>query len=282
MQHISSIKDIASHYKLFLIDQWGVLHNGQSILGQAKKALSIIKTQSSQSHVIILSNSGKRASHSFALMRSLGFDMSHIDHVLTSGEASYQWMLKEQNHILKDKKYCMVFSWDKDRTLLQGLSFHEVNTIEQADFIINAGLDRGACDDYRLDLEIAQKKQLPMICTNPDLVAQNADGTLKDCPGKTALLYREMGGEVLLFGKPEKDIYDMALYLAQQHISSIMPHEVLCIGDSLTHDIQGAQRQKFDSLFIESGIHAFDIKHKKTSLYQEHKVQPTYIATYFE
>ena len=36
--------------------------------------------------------------------------------------------------------------------------------------------------------------------------------------------------------------------------------KVIAIGDSFNHDILGAMKQGFDSLFIENGIHRDDIK----------------------
>ena len=58
MRVIHSIKDIAEHYDLFLIDQWGVLHDGRFAYKEAINALQYLKNINKT--LIIISNSSQR------------------------------------------------------------------------------------------------------------------------------------------------------------------------------------------------------------------------------
>ena len=49
------------------------------------------------------------------------------------------------------------------------------------------------------------KKKL--VCTNPDLTVHRG-GVEEYCAGKIAEIFESLGGEVIYFGKPHKEVYD--------------------------------------------------------------------------
>ncbi|PPR53362.1 MAG: hypothetical protein CFH11_00460, partial [Alphaproteobacteria bacterium MarineAlpha5_Bin1] len=71
------------------------------------------------------------------------------------------------------------------------------------------------------------------------------------CMGTIAELYKNMGGEVFILGKPSCEIYEEST----KKISNIDKSKILAIGDSIHHDIVGANNFGIDSLLITSGIH---------------------------
>lgn len=76
-------------------------------------------------------------------------------------------------------------------------------------------------------------------------------GDLIPMPGSLARYYAAQGGEVRVMGKPATVIYQMALD------DLLLPaRDVVCIGDSMEHDIEGAAAMGIDSLFVAGGIHA--------------------------
>ena len=52
----------------------------------------------------------------------------------------------------------------------------------------------------------ALERKLPLICANPDIVVERGDRLIY-CAGAVAELYRELGGEVIFYGKPHRPIY---------------------------------------------------------------------------
>jgi HAD superfamily hydrolase (TIGR01459 family) len=114
-------------------------------------------------------------------------------------------------------------------------------------------------DDYRGRLETMLKRQLFMVCGNPDVVVERGP-RLVYCAGAIADLYSTMGGEVLYAGKPYRPIYDMALDKAQAAAGrKIALKRVLAVGDSVRTDLKGARALGVDFLFVTSGIHAEEL-----------------------
>lgn len=66
------------------------------------------------------------------------------------------------------------------------------------------------------------------------------------CAGKIAEIYSSLGGEVIFFGKPYKEVYNLILKKDEKN---------LIIGDNLNTDIKGANNLNLDSLFITNGVH---------------------------
>ena len=92
-----------------------------------------------------------------------------------------------------------------------------------------------------------------LICTNPDLTVHR--GNVEEyCAGKIAEIFEILGGEVIYFGKPHKEIYLSCLEKIQK---------TLIIGDNLKTDIKGANNMKLDSLFITSGVHRSKINNEE-------------------
>jgi ribonucleotide monophosphatase NagD (HAD superfamily) len=92
-----------------------------------------------------------------------------------------------------------------------------------------------------------------------------------------------MGGESLYFGKPHPPVYD----LARQRLSALGVHvpdaRILAIGDGIGTDIQGAQGEDIDSLFVTGGLAAAETKTARNpdpealeAFLQTHMVTPTY------
>ena len=65
-----------------------------------------------------------------------------------------------------------------------------------------------------------------------------------------------MGGESLYFGKPHPPIYDLARRRLHEIAPEIGDSAILAIGDGVRTDIQGAQGEDIDSLFITGGLAA--------------------------
>ena len=90
-----------------------------------------------------------------------------------------------------------------------------------------------------------------MICTNPDLILDR--GNKRElCAGSVAMVFEKMGGNVIYFGKPYPEVYNQA--------TNNKDKKILCIGDNLNTDINGANLLNYDSLLITNGIHKKEIE----------------------
>jgi len=273
MKMINGLNDIINDFDTFILDQWGVLHNGADAFPEAIEALKFLKENNKK--VVILSNSGKTGSFSYGRLQDSGISRDLYFDVLTSGD--------HMRHNFKTGKFkslgtqALHFTWDNDLTVLDDCGLTESN-VDDATFILCCGVDRGNVDAYLDDLKRALQRNLELVVSNPDLVAISPDGSLKTCPGAIAMAYQKMGGIVHWHGKPQPKIYKMCEELVSGWDNAI------AVGDSLEHDIAGANGAKISSLFITSGIHAKAINDKKSieALSDTYSVQPSYYVDWFK
>ena len=112
---VKGLGDIAADYDLFLIDQWGVIHNGVFAYEGAKEALTNLRRLGKK--VIILSNSAKLASDSYARLEMVGVGRDLYDHVVTSGDTVFQHF-KSQTHPFIKPLDLSYFAWDEGRDII--------------------------------------------------------------------------------------------------------------------------------------------------------------------
>ena len=125
-----------------------------------------------------------------------------LKNVLTSGEAAIK--------SLKSEKFGTNFFHlgpQRDTSLFEGME-KKRTSIENCDFILCTGLfdEYENLDFYKNLFKNNFSKKL--VCTNPDLTVHRGENE-EYCAGKIAEIYSSMGGEVVYFGKPYKDIYEL-------------------------------------------------------------------------
>ncbi|MEO0929195.1 MAG: TIGR01459 family HAD-type hydrolase [Pseudomonadota bacterium] len=247
---IDTITDIADQFDAIVFDQWGVLHDGQAPYPSALQALSRLKAYALK--LGVLSNSGKRAALNANRIKTKGFDITQFDTIMTSGEALWNKFATGQGHAT-----CVFpiegHPGDAANWSL-GLKLTITEMIDQADGILLMGLPDGTREEgYDTVLAAGLGRAMPLYCSNPDLTSPRG-GAYVMSPGVLARRYAEMGGTVHLFGKPHPEIF-----AAMQGALQCAPDKILMVGDSLHHDIQGAQHAGWSTLLVRGGIHAPDI-----------------------
>jgi HAD superfamily hydrolase (TIGR01459 family) len=251
IQGLGGLSDVASGYEAFIVDLWGVMHDGVTPYCGAVDCLR----QLAGRKILLLSNAPRRAASAQAMLRRLGIADHLYTDILTSGEAT--WLaLRGRTDPWFARLGARVYHIgpQRDRNVMDGLGLTQVATPRDADFVLNTGPDDDTTDPCDLDafipeLDACLSARLPMICANPDLVVYRA-GVRLLCAGSLAAYYSGAGGEVRLLGKPHLPIYRMAL-----DCLGVSPERVLAIGDSLHTDIAGAAMAGLDSVWVLGGIH---------------------------
>ena len=248
---LHGVAPLAARYDGFIVDLWGVVHDGVTPFPPALDCLR----QLAGRPVLLLSNAPRRADSVQRTLRRLGVEDSLYTHLLTSGEAS--WMaLRDRTDPwfagLGRKVYHL--GPVRDRGVVDGIGLTLVERPAEADFLLNTGpddqRDTAGLDEFTADLRACLAAGLKMLCANPDLEIVRG-GTRILCAGALAEWYGAQGGEVRSVGKPDPVIYNQALAMM-----GVPRAQVLAIGDSLRTDIAGAAAAGIDSLWVLGGIHA--------------------------
>ena len=246
IKKISSLKELSNEYDTFFFDQWGVVHDGKKIFQDAELIFKYL--QNLNKKIFIISNSGKRGIDNVNRLKQLGADYILKSPLITSGDVCYDCLINKKLPFQNlGNKYFVIAT---DYPLLENTSFDKVSEIEMSDFLLLSSTT-GFQNFEILDsiFKTAIKLQLPLICSNPDILGISGD-SIHPSTGDLAIKYKRMGGVAFVIGKPGLEIFQHAYELSQCEKSKI-----LMIGDSLFNDIAGANSFKIDSLLITSGIH---------------------------
>lgn len=247
MKILSSIHDIIPDYNAFLLDLWGVVHDGSQLYQGVRETLLALKE--AQKRVVFISNAPRRVARVASALAELGIDPSLYAHIISSGEIGFHWL--ESGNAPYGNRYYLIAA-EKDAGLLDNLDFVQVYDLNNADFILNLGFgtEEQTSEDYEPTLRVAVKLSLPMLCLNPDLEVIKISGERFPCAGAIARNYVALGGKVEWFGKP----YQMVYEYSHELLGGIDKKQILAVGDSLLTDIQGAKQFGIDSALVTGGI----------------------------
>jgi HAD superfamily hydrolase (TIGR01459 family) len=261
MKHLAGFARLADEYDGFIVDLWGVLHDGVTPYPGAIDCLVHLRDRNKP--VVLLSNAPRRAHIAQRGMRRMGIVDSLYTNILTSGEATWT-MLRDRADPYFAALGTRVFHIgpDRDRNVLEGLPYGIVESPAEADFVLNTGVDDlGDISDptpYDPVLAACAVERLPMICANPDLEVVR-DGKRIICAGLLTQRYEIMLSEssnrlIRWVGKPDASIYDPVMDMLD------MPRgRVLAVGDALRTDIAGAAAASIDSCWVLGGIHGEEL-----------------------
>jgi len=230
---IKGLHEIASRFEGMLIDQFGVIHDGERLYPGTLDVLRELKVLGIP--VVVMTNSGKRAVANVERLVRMGIPRQHFVDAVSSGEVAYERVKGKRAYLIG--RQGEEYGFD-------GVTF--VDDVKDAEIVLVLGSNapQTSLDDYRRFFEGVR---VPVVCCNPDRWMLTSSG-LQPAPGAIAALYAEQGGEVTCIGKPHSEIYAHALKLIGN------PSRCLCIGDSAEHDVAGGRDAGLSTLLVLQGV----------------------------
>ncbi len=252
MTPYSGMAALADRYDGFILDLWGVIHDGVRPYEGAANCLQ--QLQDAGKRCVLLSNAPRRSAAVERMLGSMGLLPSLYNGVLTSGEAVHLALRDRSDPWFAGLgRRVWHLGPERDRNVMDGLELEPVTSPEHADFVLNSGPDdhRGPQDVAAFEDVLTQcaRRNLPMICANPDLEVIRG-GVRVICAGALAARYEQMGGPVRSLGKPDPAIYTPVLDML-----GTAKARTLAVGDALRTDIAGAAAAGVDSCWVLGGIH---------------------------
>lgn len=249
---LTGLGEIAPHYDGFILDLWGVLHDGSAPFPGVLEALGALRAAGKR--IAVLSNAPRRAALVAARMTEIGIPPALYDFVHSSGEEAWQHLARRDDPFYAALgRRCYHMGPARDDNMLDGIDLVRVPDIATAEFILNTGPSEWdeTVAQYEPLLRAALARDLPMICANPDLLVIH-QGHRSICAGAVAQRYEALGGRVRWHGKPFPSVYATCF----ARLGIVARRRILAVGDSLRTDIAGANTAGIDSLLVTGGIHA--------------------------
>lgn len=266
---LSGLHEIASEYDAFLVDLWGVVHDGNQPFSGVVDALHALS--SAGRRVVFLTNTSRTGTLSGEMLTQMRIGQGLYETVISSGDITREALRTRDPALfaLRPAEPRCVHLGDPSFVpwLFElGLSFvDDVDDtgagdtgdagLARADLVIATGIpgDRDASlTRTRERLAPVAARGVPLVCTNPDRVIPRATGFTLG-PGAIAAAYEELGGRVFLYGKPHAPIYAAA----RRHLGELDAARIVAIGDLLETDVRGARDAGIASVLVTgTGGHA--------------------------
>ena len=272
MRELNHLSEIFNVYDTFVIDLWGVIHNGIKLNDKALEAVDQLNKKSKK--IVFLSNAPRPSTKVVDFLLSMNMNKKYLSNVMTSGEAAM--------HAINKNKFGKKFFHlgpPRDTAIFEKVKENKT-TIDSCEFILCTGLfdeddpDLNKIQLHENDLDyyknfLIKHTSKKLVCTNPDLTVHRGNKE-EYCAGYIAKIFEDLGGKAIYYGKPHKEIYEMCFKKNEK---------VLAIGDNLRTDIKGANNLNIDCLFISNGVHRNEFKNisELNTLLNKFKVKANFI-----
>jgi HAD superfamily hydrolase (TIGR01450 family) len=260
VQILQSFDEISDRYDAAFVDLWGCIHNGIRAFPEAVTAMQRFRAKGGK--VVFVTNAPRPRAQVEEQFSQLGIPDDAWDAVATSGDAARVAMFQGA---VGRRVWHMGEPGDEPffvppAILSDPVAIERVPLAEAEGIVCTGPFDRHADPAVnRPEFLFAKTRGIKLLCANPDIVVDRGEER-EWCAGALAQLYTEMGGESLYFGKPHPPIYDLARRRLAALGGSVGEAGIICIGDGIATDVQGAMGEDLDCLFITGGLAAAETR----------------------
>ncbi len=243
---LPGLRSIVEDYEDFLVDLWGVIHDGEQPFPSVLPALGALAARGRR--VVFVTNSSRSGSGvtSF-LVEQLGIPRHLFHDVVSSGDVTRAALEQRDPAVfakLPAAPRCFHSGAREIVAWLYELGLDFVDDAAEADLVIATGAyaDDAALEAVAKELATAAMRGAPLVCTNPDRIIPSARGSMLG-PGIIAEAY---AGPTFFYGKPHAPIYAAARALLGAGDAS----KCIAVGDLLETDIRGARNAGIASVLV--------------------------------
>ncbi len=251
---LAGLSEVAADYDGFILDLWGVIHDGERLYPGTAPCLEALRTRGKRT--VLLSNAPRRIAVIERQLSAFGLPPPFCGGIVSAGEEVHRALVSRADPWFAALgRRCFHLGAARDYSVWEGVDLDMVDTLGEASFILNTGPwdDEATVAQYEDLLREAAARGLPMICANPDREVVRGK-KLVLCAGALAARYEALGGRVRSIGKPHAAIYRRCFEV----LETSDPKRILAIGDSLRTDIAGAAALGMDTIFVTGGLYAAD------------------------
>ncbi|MEL5407896.1 TIGR01459 family HAD-type hydrolase [Serratia nevei] len=223
----------------YLVDVWGVLYDGQS---KTHIADDLLRKMKMHGRLALVSNTSRSSEELAVLLSDKGISETFIDGIFTSGSLCKERITR---HFATNPQhtFILVGTAGECRWLTTMLD-RQVSSIEACDFVIAANIIYEKEEEVERLVRKIIERGLIVYSTNPDKFV-NIGGRIHKAAGYFCQKVREAGGTVYEYGKPNVDIFNIALAGI-----GVKKENACMLGDSLETDIFGGNSASLKTILV--------------------------------
>ena len=141
MKKLDHLKDIIENYDFFIIDLWGVIHNGITLYQDAINTLKELKKNNKE--FVLLTNAPRPNATVKNFLEKMGMEEQFRNHVFTSGEAALNYLKRSY----LSKKFFHIGP-PRDFDLFNPFKKNKSSDLAESEYLLCTGL----FDNYNKDL----------------------------------------------------------------------------------------------------------------------------------
>ncbi len=279
------LSDISDGYMAIIFDQRGVLHDEKKAFDGVIECLKELRSRNK--YIITISNSDLREKENKAFLKKAGIGPSLYDRTITVGEVIASGLEAQSGYGVFDQIGQKFYSFHsgEPHSFMQGLDLERVDNIKDADFVLMTGWDKlsSPVSDLEPVLKDIVKYGTKTIFAVPDSRSLLSANYLMGI-GLLNRKLRQYGAVVYSIGKPYKPVFQECIDVLQE--KGIFPGQAVMVGDTMAHDMIGANMAGIDTCLVQKGMHYGSFK-KATNpaeidralniLIGQYNTQPTYL-----
>ena len=137
---LAGVAELAQRFDGFILDQWGVLHDGVQPYPGALECVRRLRAAGKR--LVLLSNTGQSAERNLDLMQDMGFDRGSFERFVGAGEDARAALAERRApfHSALGRR-CYAFTRAGNHSLVDGIGLELVASVEEAEFLLVIGID---------------------------------------------------------------------------------------------------------------------------------------------
>lgn len=242
---VNSLVDFADEFDVAVLDSFGVLNVGESIIPGAADTVNALREMGK--HIVVLTNGASLDQPgAVAKVKGFGFDIKSDD--VISSRSALQTGLQE----FPSNTTWGILGPEHANCHTLGVKFvlldDNPETYNRVDgFILLSTFDWSRPRHHLLETSLMANMR-PTLVGNPDIVAPR-EADMSTEPGYVAwLLHEATGVEPQNYGKPHAHVFNQAKQRISDVLGDVDPARTIMVGDSLHTDILGGAAAGFKTV----------------------------------
>lgn len=250
-----SFFEIASKYKVILLDSYGVLKNHKGLIEGVQQTMEFIRGENKIFRV--LTNDASRSpKQQIEKYIEIGLPGIELHEMITSGMMAKQFLEQKVTHgkiayLGTDNSADYILQSGLEHIPIRDVDLKNTDDISAFVFLDDEGFDWNS--DINKTVNLLRRRNMPVILANSDkFYPVNRHDVAVATGGIAKLVENMLGKKFIHFGKPDSQMF-MYAYERIVENGPVDKKDILMVGDTLQTDILGGNKFGVQTMLVLSG-----------------------------